>query len=254
MDAKLFELDTKMEALRGQMASFPNSIVNDYQERLNVSWIFHESAIEGVVLSYSELKAAIDHRIISDVSLIPMYEDVKNTKLACDALKELLDSKKPPEPNLDLVRKLYLMLTPDGGAGAPFRKENPLHRQYYHEIVPPDKIAARMKTFGEWLESTDFTELHPLVRAARLQFQLLQIYPWTKNTGRVARLIGNYILLKAGFLPAVIHSIERQRYYDSLRHENDGLLQLLVESMDNSIDTSIRFFQEIQGLATRRAS
>ena len=68
MDAKLFELDTKMEALRGQMAGFPNSIVNDYQERLNVSWIFHESAIEGVVLSYSELKAAIDHRIISDVS------------------------------------------------------------------------------------------------------------------------------------------------------------------------------------------
>lgn len=254
MDAKLFELDTKMEALRGQMASFPDNIVRDYQERLDVSWIFHESALEGVVLSYSELKAAIDHRIISDVSLIPMYEDVKNLKLATDSLRELLGTKKPPEPTFDLVRKLYLMLTPDGGAGAPFRKENPLHRQYYHEIAQPDKIAPRMKKFSEWLESPDYTELHPLARAARLQYQLLSIYPWTKNTGRVARLIGNYILLKAGFLPAVIHSIERQRYYDALRHENDGLLQLLVESMENSIDTSTRFFQEIQGLAARRAS
>ena len=254
MDAKLFELDTKMEALRGQMASFPNNIVADYQERLNVSWIFHESAIEGVVLSYSELKAAIDHRIISDVSLIPMYEDVKNLKLASDVIRELLAAKKPAEPTFDLVRRIYLMLTPDGGVGAPFRKENPLHRQYYHEIVQPDKIAARMKKFSDWLESPDFIELHPLTRAARLQFQLLQIYPWTKNTGRVARLVGNYILLKAGFLPAVIHSIERQRYYDSLRHENDGLLHLLVESMENSIDTSTRFFHEIAGLATRRAS
>ena len=167
MDAKLFELDTKMEALRGQMASFPDNIVADYQERLNVSWIFHESAIEGVVLSYSELKAAIDHRIISDVSLIPMYEDVKNLKLASDIIRELLAAKKPAEPTFDLVRKLYLMLTPDGGVGAPFRKENPLHRQYYHEIVQPDKIAARMKKFGEWLESPDFIELHPLTQIGR---------------------------------------------------------------------------------------
>jgi hypothetical protein len=73
MDSKLFELDAKMDALRAKLASFPARITKDFQDRLDISWIFHDHALEGVVLSYSELKAAVDQRIISDVTLIPMY-------------------------------------------------------------------------------------------------------------------------------------------------------------------------------------
>jgi Fic family protein len=256
MDAKLYELDTRMEGLRGRMAGFPEPIRRDYQDRLDVSWLFHESAMEGVVLSYSELKAAIDHRIISDVSLIPMYEDVKNHKLALDFIRDAITTKRPPEIDVEFIRKLYVMLTPEAGPkGAPYRKENPLHRLYYHEITPPEKIQPRMKKLDEWLESPDFRELHPVTRAARIQQKLLAVYPWTKNSGKVARLIGNYILLREGYLPAVIHSIERQRYYDSLRHENDGLLGLLVESLENGIETSLRFFSQLSGFTSaRRAS
>ena len=82
MDAKFFEMDSKMETLRGRSGAFPAKILKDYQDRLDVSWIFHDNALEGVVLSYSELKAAIDQRIISDVTLIPMYEEVRNQKTA----------------------------------------------------------------------------------------------------------------------------------------------------------------------------
>ena len=45
-------------------------------------------ALEGVVLSYHELKAAIDKRIISDVSLIPMYEEIKNHKAAIEWVRD----------------------------------------------------------------------------------------------------------------------------------------------------------------------
>lgn len=257
LDTRLYELDNRMEALRGLMARFPANLVRDYQDRLDVSWVYHDHALEGVVLSYSELKAAIDHRIISDVSLIPMYEDVKNHKLTVDHIRELLTQKRSPEVTLDFIRKLYLMLTPDPtgkGATLQYRKENPLHRLYYHEIAAPEKIQARMKKFEEWLVSAEARELHPLTRAARLQLKLLSIYPWTKNSGKVARMASNYVLLRAGYLPAIIHSIERQRYYDSLRHENDSLLMLLIESVENLIGTTQRFFEELRGLAVRRAS
>src|SRR3954467_15787766 len=123
MDAKFFELDAKMDLLRAKLASFPSNIIKDYQDRLDVSWIFHDQALEGVVLSYSELKAAIDQRIISDVSLIPMYEDVKNHKIALDFIREQSAAKKPPIVDLELVRKLYGMLTPEAIAkGCPYRK------------------------------------------------------------------------------------------------------------------------------------
>ena len=255
MDSKLFELDGKMEALRSRMASFPARITKDYQDRLDFSWVFHDHALEGVVLSYSELKAAVDQRIISDVTLIPMYEEVRNHKAAVDLIREYSQQKKRPAVNLDLIKKLYGLVTPEAIAkGCPYRKENPLHRLYYHEIAPPEKIAYKMKKLQEWLASPEYKHLHPILAASRVQFRLLQAYPWTKNTGKVARLLTNYILISNGYLPAIIHSIERQRYYEALRHENDGLTNLILESLQNSIETTAKFYEELQGLRVRRAS
>src|SRR4030095_10372151 len=134
MDAKVCEIDKRMEALRNKTASFPAKILKDYRDRLDVSWIFHDNALEGVVLSYSELKAAVDHRIISDVTLIPMYEEVRCHKQAVDFVRDLSHQKKAPDVDLELVKKLYGILTPEAIAkGCPYRKENPLHRLYYHE-------------------------------------------------------------------------------------------------------------------------
>jgi len=255
MDAKFFEIDTKMEALRAKTAVFPAKILKDYRDRLDVSWIFHDNALEGVVLSYSELKAAIDQRIISDVTLIPMYEEVRNHKAAVDFVREASTAKKPPAVDLELVRKLYALLTPEEAAkGYPYRRENPLHRLYYHEIASPEKINYRMRKLGEWMESDEFNELHPITRATKAHFRLLSTYPWTKNSGKVARLLMNYILIRHGYLPAVIHSIERQRYYEVLRFENEGLLNLVIESLENSIETTGKFLDELNGLRARKAS
>ncbi|HVZ71770.1 MAG TPA: Fic family protein [Polyangia bacterium] len=255
MDAKFFELDAKMESLRGKQNSFPASILKTYQDRLDVSWIFHDNALEGVVLSYSELKAAIDQRIISDVTLIPMYEEVRNHKLAVDFVRDANSGKKPTPIDLELIKKLYGLITPEAAAkGFPFRKENPLHRLYYHEIAPPEKITAKMKKLDEWMHSDEFNELHPITRATKAHFRLLNIYPWTKNSGKLARLLMNYILIRHGYLPAVIHSIDRQRYYEVLRFENDGLLNLVIESLENSIETTAKFLDELNGLRVKRAS
>jgi Fic family protein len=255
MDAKFFELDAKMEGLRSKQGIFPPHILKDYRDRLDVSWIFHDNALEGVVLSYSELKAAIDQRIISDVTLIPMYEEVRNHKAAVDFVREANTAKKPMPIDLELVRKLYALLTPEAAAkGYPYRRENPLHRLYYHEIAAPEKISYKMRKLGEWLESEEFQELHPITRATKAHFRLLNTYPWTKNSGKVARLLMNFILIRHGYLPAVIHSIERQRYYEVLRFENEGLLNLVIESLENSIETTAKFLDELNGLRVKRAS
>src|SRR5499427_1217790 len=116
METSFFEIDAKMEELRQRQARFTNGsnwIVQDFYDKLDVSWIFHDHALEGVVLSYSELKAAIDQRIISDVSLIPMYEEVKNHKVAVDFIRESVHAKKPPAVDIELVRKIYGILTPE---------------------------------------------------------------------------------------------------------------------------------------------
>src|SRR5258707_5773276 len=129
MDAKFFELDAKMDGVRSKLASFPSNVIKTYQDRLDVSWIFHDNALEGVVLSYSELKAAIDSRIISDVTLIPMYEEIKHQKDAIDWIREQAKAKKRGPVSLDAIKKLHDFLAPElAGKALQFRKENPIHR------------------------------------------------------------------------------------------------------------------------------
>src|SRR5436853_520154 len=183
METKFFTLDQKVEFLREQRMRANAQVVAQFDEKFDQSWIYHDNALEGVVLSYSELKAAIDQRIISDVTLIPMYEEVRNHKLAVDFVREEANNTKKPMPvDLELVRKLYALLTPEAAAkGYPYRRENPLHRLYYHEIAAPEKITYRMRKLGEWMESDEFADLHPITRAVKAHFRIISVSPWTKN-------------------------------------------------------------------------
>ena len=113
-------------------------------------------------------------------------------------------------------------------------------------------IEASSRAWIEWLDEEETALLHPVDRAARAHWKLMSIYPFTKNSGKVARLLQNLMLLRDGFPPIVIHSIERQRYYDVLRSETAGLVPLVLESLENGVETSTRFFAELEETKQRR--
>lgn len=264
METKAFSLDGRVDTLREMRLRAPTPIIKDFDEKLDISWIYHDNALEGVVVSYHELKAAIDKKIISDVTLIPMYEEIKNHKSAIEMVRQMAKQmaaerasdkrgKKKNTITLDTLRTLHEALTPEErGKSNTYRKDNPLHRTYFHEIAQPDKILPRMKKLIEWLDEEETQHLHPVERAARAHFKLMSIYPWPKNSGKVARLLMNLMILRDGFPPVVIHSIERQRYYDVLRSEAAGLVPLVMESMENGVETATRFLEELEDARKER--
>src|SRR3954452_12705745 len=89
METKFFGLDAKVEALRELRMRAHPQVVADFDDKLDISWIYHDNALEGIVLSYHELKAAIDKKIISDVTLIPMYEEIKQHKAGIEYVRQL---------------------------------------------------------------------------------------------------------------------------------------------------------------------
>jgi Fic family protein len=269
MESKFYSIDHKVDALRELRIRAHAAVIADFDEKFDLSWIYHDNALEGVVLSYHELKAAIDKKIISDVSLIPMYEEIKNHKSAIDFVRQLArtwaqeraaeaaSGKRPGKRKnpitFELIRQIHAVLTPEEkGKSDGFRKDNPLHRLYFHEIATPDKIQPRLKKLVEWLDEEETALLHPVDRAARAHWKLMSIYPFTKNSGKVARLLQNLMLLRDGFPPVVIHSIERQRYYDVLRSETAGLVPLVLESLEKGVETSSGLFEELVGQKRRR--
>ena len=244
-----------MVALRQRLKDNKN-LLNEFHDRLDFSWIYHDNALEGVVLSYHELKAAIDKNIISDVSLIPSYTDIKNHKEAIDLVRDT-SGKRRTTYDLDFIKKIHGTLNaeeilprnykPPRNPGQ-YRKDNPLHRLYFHEIAPPEKISYRMRKLVEWLGSDEARRTHPIKRAAKVQYRLIGIFPWPRHSGKVARLLMNAILLREGYMPAIVHAIERQRYYDALRNPHSGLTTLMCDSISGTIEAAERFLDEKEEL------
>jgi Fic family protein len=261
MPSRFYDIDRKMEGLREQLSQ-RHKLLTQFQERLDFSWIYHDNALEGVVLSYHELKAAIDKNIISDVTLIPAYADIANHKTAIEFVRETAGRRRVTL-GLDFLKKLFQILNkndvpPRNGKHAKnqgqYRKDNPLHRLYFHEIAPPEKISYRVRKLVEWLNSEEARKMHPIKRASKAHFRLISIFPWPKHSGKVARLLMNTILLREGYVPAIVHAIERQRYYEVLRSPHSGLTTLISESIYGTVEAAYRFLEEEANVVIRAAS
>ena len=56
----------------------------------------------------------------------------------------------------------------------------------------------------------------------------------------------NGLLVRDSYLPAIVHAVERQRYYEVLRQSPGALTELVLESLDRTLESSARLFEESQ--------
>ena len=240
-------LEERVSQLQELLDSASPEVRKEYQERFDIAWIYHDSALEGVVYSMDELKAAIYDDVVTDPAMIPVYDEIRNHMGAIEIIREM-SSRRRFTVNLDVIKKLFAQLAPEEleGKGPPkYRKDMPLHRLYFHEISQPDKISYRMRQLVQWLSDPDTKKtMHPVRMASKAHYQLLHIYPFPRHSGKVARLVMNLILMRAGYPPVVIHATERQRYYEALRNGEDATAGLVNQALGAAIETAIQYFEE----------
>ena len=251
-ELRFAQTEAAVERWREAVSSANRALRDEFVKRLQISLIYHDAALEGDVLTYSEIKAAVDPSIISDTSLIPSYEKIKRYHDACQISYQFASNKKRLF-KLDTLSDIYAILAPEEKEkGLPYRKENPLHRLYYHEILPPEKISAAMKKLSKWLEEPATRHLHPVERVAQTHFKIMAIFPWAKQSGRCARIVSNLLLRQAGFPIAVIHSIDRQAYYGALRSDYKGLLSVYLEAVETAAMSEVHLYEEAARAPRRR--
>jgi Fic family protein len=232
-------LDDRYSVIVQRLASVDSEFQREYTESFDMSWIYHDSALEGVVYTFQELKTAIDPNItvVPDSSLQPVCEEIRRHKAAIDLVRDLSEKKRVPI-NVDMIKKIYLTLHPEEGdlKSVKYRKDIPQHRLYFHEYAPPDKIAYRVRQVLDWLNGPEPKKLkNPIRIASRVHFDLLRIFPFPNDSGKVSRLLMNLILLRSGHPPAIIHSTERQRYYEALKGSLPTIVQMVQEAIVNAL-------------------
>jgi Fic family protein len=243
VDDRLVELKTLMEEAHFTQA--------DFKEKFDMSWIYHDCGLEGLVLSYHEIKAAVDRKVVSDSHLIPTYTVIKNLKAGVDYIRDQA-ARKNSKVSVQMIRDIHGILVRGFEKYEPglYRKDIPIHRNYFHEISPPHKVVARIEKAIELTATSEFRAWHPIKQAAAFHHEFMGAFPFTDHSGQVGRLLMNYFLLKGDYLPAIIHAVDRQRYYESLRGTNSlTLREHLVDALENALESAIAYHQDALKIA-----
>ena len=269
MKERFQSIEDKTKRLK-ELLNLKRPEVQDFLERFEMSWVYHDSALEGTVYTPQELGAAlVPGAVAAEASLLPIVWEIRNHKNALEVVRdEAKASKKNAALTMTFVKRVHDLMsgnTPEAQTARAlaerrertdkelakerekqgFRKDMPLHRTYFHEIAQPGKIQGQLEKLIDWTATAEFRELHPIMQASRVQHQFIQIFPFTENSGKVGRMLSNFLMLRNGLMPAVVVSVDRQKYYESFRGSLTSFANLLMDSMENSLDNGTKFFRDL---------
>ena len=237
---KLVSIEERTAALEARLQGADAEFQAAYRENLDMSWIYHDSALEGVVYTVQELRAAIDpsgYQGEIDSSMQPVIEEIRRHREALDYVRDMAVKRKLPI-TVDVVKQIYLHLHPEEGdlKTVRYRKDIPQHRLYFHEYAPPDKITYKVRAVVDWINDPETKKSRNAMRlATRAHYDLLRVFPFAHDSGKVSRLLMNLLLLRSGYPPAIVHSTERQRYYEALKGSNPAMTQIAAEAIENNL-------------------
>ena len=235
-------LEERTAYLEDRLKAAPAEVQDKYRNDLDMSWIAHDSALEGVVYTLAELKAAIgvsDGNIAFDSSMQPVVEEIRRHREALNFIREFAIKRRQPL-TVDVVKRIYTVLHPEEGdvKAVKYRRDIPQHRLYFHEYAPPDKIAYKLRQIVDWVNDPETRRTRTPVRlAGRAHYDLLRVFPFATDSGKVARLVMNLLLLRSGYPPAIIHSTERQRYYEALKGSSTTMHGIVQDAIENSLSS-----------------
>jgi Fic family protein len=245
MRIRFVDIDDRMDDLADRMRG-DHDLAEEFLRRYELSWLYHENALEGVVYTSQELATALENPAVADAAFVNAFQEIRNHKAAIDLVREEARAKKL-RINVTLVKKLNDTLAAgiEGRDLLELRKDMPLHRAYFHEIAQPAKIPALLQKVLDACDTADFRNAHPIQRASKLHHGFMQVFPYTENSGRIGRLLANLVLLQAGYrVPCIIHATDRQRYYESLRLPETALRDLTMEALDNALEQAEKLFRD----------
>ncbi len=219
------------------------------QKELHDLFVGHSAGIQGNSMTLPQVRAVVyDHAVLEGPTRHEQIE-VVNLAHALEYVTMLAEDELPLTERLIRIMHALVMrglLPPDEEPGA-YRNADLPDLAY----GPPAAYAVtgEMGSFARWLATKPEApgyERDAVVRAAVAHTWLLTVHPFINGNGRVARLLLNLILLKAGYPIVVINADDRARYMAALEaagrdHNLTPTLALLADRLSDSLALYSRF-------------
>lgn len=185
-------------------------------------WTHTSTALEGNTLTLGETAYVLAYGLTVEGRPLAHHQEVVGHARAIDLLYTLLDAPKLTETDLFALHRAVQtervadILQP---VGAWKREPNGTHaltsdgRQTFIDYAPPGDVPALM---AEWLALANAPVADPLAAYVALHVSFVRIHPFFDGNGRLARLLANLPVLRAGLPPIVIDARQRRRYIELL--------------------------------------
>ncbi|NDV27667.1 Fic family protein [Desulfovibrio sp. JC010] len=238
---------------------------NVIQFKLKVDWTYNSNAIEGSTLSPSETLFFLREGLTVKGKPLKDFLDARNHSEAVDLFQDTIKNGRPLSTGfMKEINALILngvsytaAQTPDGQsskkkAHAGEYKKHPNHvltpSGEIHTYVAPEQVAAEMDQLFEWIAAQERNGTHPLITATIAHYHFVRIHPFDDGNGRGARLLMNLLLMKNGYLPAVINNENRQDYIECLQQADKGGLAsfclFVSQSLRETQESVVKILEE----------
>lgn len=215
--------------------------------KLRLDWNYHSNHIEGNTLTYGETAILLIHGQATGDHGMRDYMEMQAHDVAIEHMKALVQEDRPltegdiRDFNRILIKESFWKnaITPDG---QPTRieiipgeyKTQPNNvRTASGEIfrfADPDDVPIKIGELVQWLRTTlSGKELHPIEIASKLHHDFVLIHPFGDGNGRTARILVNYVLMRSGYLPLIVPTEQKDRYFAALRRADAGELNGLSD-------------------------
>jgi Fic family protein len=196
---------------------------------------YTSNSLEGNSLTESETKVVIEDGLTIGGKPLRDHLEAQGHARAYEYMFSLVSKKDISVKDIKKLHKLFYEKIDADNAGK-YRGVEVLITGSKYSFPRPKAINDLMKELEKDVKKYLKNE-HPVVAAAKIHKDFVNIHPFVDGNGRIARLIMNLILLQNKYNITIIPTILRPQYMQSLEkaHTNDTnfiilILKCLIES------------------------
>lgn len=207
------------------------------------SWLYHEHALEGVVLTQEDITRALDGRPCRNYC---DRQTAKSLRRMHSIMRETIEAAAARQLTIDMewLKSTHAALcdATDEAAGR-YRKRDTSPGVYNLDVVPASSISYYFHKLMDTLDQ-ELAGAHPVRAAAIAHWEFMRVFPFDERTGLVGRLMLNAILLNGGYPPAIFHAHDRHLYFNAIGGHRTDLVPVVVDAVSATIKAADQFSRQ----------
>ena len=208
----LERLIQKKNRLDEQWNLIPQEALASFEKSFEIEYAHNSTAIEGNTLTLIQTKAILEDGLsVGGKTLREIYEVANHAKAFAYVRKCVGEESSLTEA---IVKEIHAILMENIMTGGVYRSVEVRITGARHKPPAPTEMYRQVKNF--YADLPFRTDLNAIELAAWTHAEFVKIHPFVDGNGRTSRMLMNYQLMRAGFLPVSIAKEDRLPYFEAL--------------------------------------